>query len=518
MQGRFKSQRILAGTLHNVITENDKIVEDLGPVKKNQYLEQEQSKIAETSNDTEEKPKAVEKPKIVEEKPSVGLPLISEDGSYVDPSRQSEEKPNTVEKPKVVEEKPSVGLPLISADDNTIVIPNSISQEQKSNSMSEEQKSNGMSQEKKSNSVSEEQKAKSGIHLTPVSLEDLGSILKQEKQNPVEPIPTPKFEKLPELKDNISKIREPVPDKPKPPESIVKQAKPEPKKESKKSHIPIIEPPKPPQIPKITIPKVQINIPTKNEPIKLENVSNKLGDVLANDNYPKQSKTKIVEPSLQKANENILTQQPAITKEKSNKENRRSMSDELDAELLDERKFEQWMKKQKFNENLEKAAQFAQQTKEQFEEKIPELSNRIEDITGEVKGVENKLGAFSSNVDNKLGTFSSNVDNRLGTVDKSIETLCTGIDCVKEDVKKYQTSHDALEKLVQERFSELSEKVQSLERPTFTCENCGEPVIAPLSSYCPNCGSQIQSWSDEDGEPVRGWAPYWKRLGRSVAQ
>lgn len=161
----------------------------------------------------------------------------------------------------------------------------------------------------------------------------------------------------------------------------------------------------------------------------------------------------------------------------------------------------------KFHENLQKAAQFAEQTKEQFEEKIPELSSKIEDITGEVKGVENKLG-----------TFSSNVDNRLGTVDKSIETLCTGIDCVKEDVKKYQTSHDTLEKLVQDRFGELSEKVQSLERPTFTCENCGEPVIAPLSSYCPNCGSEIQSWSDEEGQPVRGWTPYWKRIGRSASQ
>jgi hypothetical protein len=470
IKGRFKGQRIVDGTLHNVIIEDGKIVEDFGPVKKNQYLEQEQPKIDETQNDTEKQSNIVEKPKVQEEKPSIGLTLISEDDSYIDLSRRHEE-----------------------INDDIIIKPNSVSQEQKPNS---------------------------GVHLVPVSLEDLGNILKQEKRDQTEPVPKQKSGKRPEWEDILSKIPEPDPDRQTSPDSkAVEQAKPEPIHESKKSHIPIIEPiKKPPQSPKITIPKVQINVPAKSEPAKLENVSNKAGGTLVNDTYPKPNKTKVVEPSLQKANENILTRQPVTTKEKLNEEKRKSMSDELDAELLDERKFEQWMKKQKFNENLEKAAQFAQQTKEQFEEKIPELSNRIEDITGEVKGVENKLGAFSSNVDNKLGTFSSNVDNRLGTVDKSIETLCTGIDCVKEDVKKYQTSHDALEKLVQERFKELGEKVQSLERPIFTCENCGESVIAPLSSYCPNCGSEIQSWSDEDGQPVRGWSPYWKRLGRSVSQ
>jgi hypothetical protein len=469
--GRYKEQRIIAGTLHNVITENGKVVKDLGAAKKDPILEQEQ-------------PIVVEKPNVVEEKPRIGIPLISEDGSYVDPSRQAEE-----------------------AIDNNLTRPNVASQEQK---------------------------PKFGVHLTPVSLEDLGNIVKQEKQekqekqNSVEPIPKKKFGKRPEWEDILNSLPEPDPDRQNPPEPIMED-KSEPLKDSipeaTKAYVPIIDQ-KSLQIPKVTIPKVQINIPPKNEPIKLENIppknehikleniANKLGDIITTDTYPKLKETEVVEPSIQKANENNWPQQPVTTREKPTKEKRRSMSEELEAELLDERKFEQWMKKQKFHENLEKAAQFAEQTKEQLEEKIPELSNKIEDVTGEVKGV-----------DNKLGTFSSNVDNRFGTVDKSIGTLCTGIDCVKEDVKKYQTSHDSLEKLVQERFGdvqerfgELSEKVQSLERPTFTCENCGEPVIAPLSSYCPNCGSEIQSWSNEDGQPVIGWTPYWKRIGRSTSQ
>ena len=79
------------------------------------------------------------------------------------------------------------------------------------------------------------------------------------------------------------------------------------------------------------------------------------------------------------------------------------------------------MKKQKFHENLQKAAQFAEQTKEQFEEKIPELSSKIEDITGEVKGVENKLGTFSSNVDDRpISTAATRSSNTLRGPEKSL--------------------------------------------------------------------------------------------------
>ena len=154
------------------------------------------------------------------------------------------------------------------------------------------------------------------------------------------------------------------------------------------------------------------------------------------------------------------------------------------------------------------------------QEKIPILSGNMENVTSKVKDVEIKLDIEA---------------NRLDTVDKSIGIFCTGIDGVKEDIKKFQVSqdsleklvqekyltlykdleksHEVIEKLVQERFEELGEKVQALENPKFICENCGDQVIAPLSSYCPNCGSQIQSWSDEDGQPAKGWIPYWKRHG-----
>jgi hypothetical protein len=506
---RYKGQRIIAGALHNVITENGKIVKDLGVANRDQ---KKQPNVIKMSNVEEEKPNVEEeKPNVEEEKPKVAeeKPKVGEERPKVE-----EEKPKVEEeKPNVEEEKPKVGLLLISEDgsyidpsrkaeetnDNTIIKPSSVSQKQKPkfgkkpewedilSKIPEPDPDRQNSQE--SNNIPQEQKPKSGIRMTPVSMEELGNILKQNKQEkhaPAEKVPIAEPPNVPEP----TKVQE----------------------EPKKSHIPTIEPvKKPQQVPKITIPKVQINIPPKNEPIKLENISNKLGDILTTDTYPKPRELEVVEQSLQKANENILPQHPVTTEDKPTKEKRISMPEELEAELLDERKFEQWMKKQKFQENLAKMAKFAEETSQQ---KIPELSGKIEDVHGQVENIHGEV----KNVDSRLDTFSSNVDNRLGTVDKTIGNLCTGIDCVKEDAKKYITSQEALEKLVQERFQELGEKIQSLDRPTFTCENCGAQVIAPLSSYCPNCGSEIQSWSDEEGQPVKGWAPYWKRSGRSASQ
>lgn len=428
--GRYKDKRIINGVTNYVMIENDKVVEVLGPIKKASYPEQEKPKIVE------------EEPKIVEEKSKVGLPLISEDGSYVDQEKQISET-------------------------NTTTQPEKIPQEQNS---------------------------ASNIHLTPVPIEEIEKIFTKD---PIVKIPTGSQSTEVQNESQNTEIKvEP---------SNIPQVQ-----EIKSEKVPTFE--QPPQIPEIKIPKIKINIPQENN-APMQNTSNKIGNSLStigtypnifiNDAYPKSKETEVVGESLQKADEDITSQQPKATS-KVRKE-RKSMAEELEAELLTERKFEEWLKKQKFRENLEKAARYAEETKTQFEEKIPELSNKIEGITGEVKGVE----------------------ERLGTMDKSVGTLCTGVDCIKEDMKKtqeaqveserkYREAHDGLEKMVQERFSELGEKVQSLERPTFTCESCGEQVISPLSSYCANCGAPITSWSDEDGQPIRGWVPYWKRIGRST--
>lgn len=149
---------------------------------------------------------------------------------------------------------------------------------------------------------------------------------------------------------------------------------------------------------------------------------------------------------------------------------------QMSEELLEEKKFEDWAKKQKFHENITKAAEFAKEAREE----IPTISKKIENLSGDIK----------------------NVEGRLGFVGKSVEDMCTGIDCIKEDMKKNQ-----------EQFQNLEEKIKKLELPTYMCDNCGEYGIKPLSSYCPNCGSPIHQWTDESGRPIAGWIPYWKRIG-----
>ncbi len=459
--GRYKERRIVKGILHHVITENGKIVEVLEPVKK-------------------EYPYPTE-----EYKPQI----INSDTQSNDTSSISEEQ------------KPTSGLQLVTYDE--ITPPSSGTKVEDSTKPKEDSQEKPTNEIKDTTKPKDQEKPASSIKIIPISI--------------------PKRGKVPTWEEIQSRIPEPDPDRPDPIEPKMTES------ENEQIQDDIIVPPhvqeiKKPNIktPEIKIPKLQINAP-KEKPIpKLEKISDKLSNVFsgtenaAYDNiyttntYTQSNETKHVGTNLHKADE-VNRSQPfrAATSNRTpynapynTKEKRRFMEQELEAELLDERRFEEWLKKQKFRENLEKAARFAEETKEQFEEKIPELSGKIEDVTGEVKNVEGRLGT---------------VDNRLGTVDESIGKLCTGIDCVKEDVKKYQSSHDALEKLVQERFSELGEKVQSLENPMFTCEHCGEQKIRPLDSYCPNCGSPIHSWSDEDGQPIRGWTPYWKRIGKEIS-
>ncbi len=472
---RYRSKRIINGILNNVILKNGKIIEVLGPANKS---------------------------------------LSSRVGQYI---AEEDEHMNAGKLPS--------GLQLVSEKDE------------------------GMSRKtyrhvdtEKPNDAYQDQKSTVGIHLTPVTTEELSKILSQDndihKEKEYTDIPILDKQEVSEQSSEVLQIPEiKVPDVGiNSPQNDTKDANKEPvdmpisnrQEMSKKAPLspvppvppvtPVSEPLKLLQIPETKVPNVGVSIPQKDKkdsqskPIKLDNVANKLGNILGNTSSNVTYKNADIQKynkvgADNKADEKIRIQpQPKIDikESKLNKpKERRSMAEELEAELLNERKFEEWTKKQKFRENLEKAARFAEETRDQFEEKIPELSGKIEEITGEVKGVENRLDT---------------VDRSVTDVNKSVGELCTGIDCIKTDVKKYQDSHNELEKMVQDRFKELAEKVQGLERPTFTCENCGEQLIAPLSSFCPNCGSPIHSWSDESGEPVKGWVPYWKRIGKSVPQ
>ena len=468
--GRYKEKRIMGGILHNVITQNGKIVEDLGPVKKDQ------------------KDQKLEDSNASEDKSTNGLQLVKDDevrgrssgitlGEVKKSSKKSkvtwEDILDRIPEPNPDRQEENKDRP------NIVFTPIPVDDLDKNKSPLDAE----LPKEVELEPIKEVELPKE-VELEPIKEVELpkeAESLKVELPKEAESLKVELPKEAESLKVELPKEAEPInlPEVP----IIPKEAEPikaEPIKAESLTESLKAEPIKLPEVP--IIPKVKINIPKSVQEMPIPGITSmsiKKPDIN-------------ISGTFQKA-DNVRPQQVI---EKPKPKERKSMAEELEAELLNERKFEEWIKKQKFRENLEKAARFAEETKQQFEEKIPELSEKIEGITGEVKGVE----------------------NRLGTMDKSVGELCTGVDCIKDDVKKYQESQEALEKLVQDRFQELGEKVQTLEHPTFTCENCGEKVISPLSSFCPNCGSPIHSWSDDSGEPIRGWTPYWKRMGRSTPQ
>ena len=210
-------------------------------------------------------------------------------------------------------------------------------------------------------------------------------------------------------------------------------------------------------------------------------------------------------------------QQKKPIEDKITKENKNMVE-----ELLEEYKREQWAKKRDFDKNIEDMARVASENKGQ----IKEISQKIEGVSGKVGEVEEKIGGLQDDIKERFGTIQERfgaLQERLGDMKKPVtETLgelCTGVDCIKTDFKKsqehQQSYQQTLEKQLEGKFGELSERLQRLEEPSYVCDNCGADSIKPLSSFCPNCGAPIHSWTDpETGNPVSGWAPFWKRTGR----
>ena len=223
---------------------------------------------------------------------------------------------------------------------------------------------------------------------------------------------------------------------------------------------------------------------------------------------------KIIETTIVKAEQ----QKNQIKDKKIIKENK-SMAEEI----LEEYKREQWAKKRDFEKNIEDMARVASENKGQ----ISGISHKIEDVEGKLGDVDNKIGNLQENFQEKFGSLQENLQEKLGNIKKpvseSLGELCTGVDCIKNDVKKsqeyQQTYQQSLDKQLEKRFQELAERLHKLEEPTYVCDNCGQDDIRPLSSFCPNCGAPIHNWTDpETGMPISGWTPFWKRGQRFSGQ
>lgn len=102
---------------------------------------------------------------------------------------------------------------------------------------------------------------------------------------------------------------------------------------------------------------------------------------------------------------------------------------------------------------------------------------------------------------NKAVEVGENLEDK---VNKLYEKVCEGPDC--------------LERRIDDKFGEISEKVKNIEdkQSNFVCEKCGYIGVPALSSFCPQCGSPIFEWSNDDGQPISGWK-HWEERNKQQA-
>lgn len=231
-------------------------------------------------------------------------------------------------------------------------------------------------------------------------------------------------------------------------------------------------------------------------------IDNKTSNIQTVPNIQTTQNIQTTEKTTNKIAEIIKAEQQPI-EDKITKENKNMVE-----ELLEEYKREKWAKKRDFEKNIEDMARVASENKGQ----IKEISQQIAGVTGKVGDVEEQIGGLQNNIQDRLGTLQQRLGDVKKPVSDTLGELCDGIDCIKTDLKKSQEFQQSADKQIDGKFKELSDRLQKLEEPTYVCDNCGQDDIRPLSSFCPNCGSPIHSWTDPDtGNPVSGWSPFWKR-------
>jgi wobble nucleotide-excising tRNase len=104
-------------------------------------------------------------------------------------------------------------------------------------------------------------------------------------------------------------------------------------------------------------------------------------------------------------------------------------------------------------------------------------------------------------------------DDYLVAIRKQQTDACNGVDCVKDEVENIKTSISG----TNEKLSDIAKKIESIDSKTdkihekpegAICSGrtgCGHEIDIG-SSYCPNCGKEIESW-----EGMEDWVSYNKR-------
>jgi hypothetical protein len=115
-------------------------------------------------------------------------------------------------------------------------------------------------------------------------------------------------------------------------------------------------------------------------------------------------------------------------------------------------------------------------------------------------------------------------DDMLIAIRKQQGEACTGVNCTKDEIVELRSDISGTNEKLNEKISDVLKKIESIDVRTGKIDNKTEKIhekpegalcsgrtgcghdIEIGSSYCPNCGKEIESW---DG--MNDWTPYAKR-------
>lgn len=143
------------------------------------------------------------------------------------------------------------------------------------------------------------------------------------------------------------------------------------------------------------------------------------------------------------------------------------------------------MREMQEQDDISKKIRESAETITKNQREIENLKLKLDGNKSEIqKELNNKFGNLDNKFDNKFGNLDNKFDNKFSELGIKLKETCDGIDCLKGDIKKF----------------ELVE-----------CPDCGQSKVPPRSSFCPECGSKIHSWTEDDGTPLKNWKPNWQK-------
>lgn len=137
------------------------------------------------------------------------------------------------------------------------------------------------------------------------------------------------------------------------------------------------------------------------------------------------------------------------------------------------------------------------------------LSKKLLDM--DVQKTVKDVGTVTLKTLENLGELENKLkrhEEMLIAIRKQQAEACTGVGCVKDEIENIKSSVTGADEKLEDVIKRLEKIDTKTERHEALCSGktgCGHDIEVG-SSYCPNCGKEIDGW-----EGMTDWVPYPKR-------